>query len=59
MPQKDITEATEWSASKVSRLLSKMDEEGLVRKITLGRENVIQLVGDDREDGDREAVADE
>ncbi|QLG63938.1 helix-turn-helix domain-containing protein [Halorarum salinum] len=46
MPQKSLTEETGWSASKVSRLLSNMEEEGEITKITIGRENVVKL-GDD------------
>ena len=50
LPQREITEQSEWSKSKVSRLLSKMEEEGLITKINLGRENLIAL-NDDVPDG--------
>jgi hypothetical protein len=43
MRQHEIVEATDWSKSKVSRLLSRMDEEGQIRKIRLGRENLVTL----------------
>ena len=43
MPQRQITERREWSKSKVSRLLSKMEEEGEINKISTGRENLITL----------------
>ena len=46
MPQKELAEETDWSASKVSRLLSSMEEDGEITKITIGRENVITLGGD-------------
>ena len=43
LQQSELVERTEWSKSKVSRLLSRMEEEGEVEKITLGRENLIAL----------------
>lgn len=48
--QQRIVSGTEWSKSKVSRLLSRMAEEGAIRKITLGRENVIRLPEADETD---------
>lgn len=45
LPQREITERTEWSKSKVSRLLSKMEEEDMITKINMGRENLIALPG--------------
>ena len=41
--QSDIVDQTEWSKSKVSRLLSKMEDRALVEKIAVGRENLIAL----------------
>lgn len=43
LPQSDVVAQTEWSKSKVSRLLSSMAEEGQVRKINLGGRNLITL----------------
>jgi hypothetical protein len=43
MKQSAIVEGTEWSKAKVSRLLSSMDDEGAIEKLSLGRENVISL----------------
>jgi hypothetical protein len=43
--QQVIVRETGWSKSKVSRLLSKMEEEGRVTKIAVGRENVVSLPG--------------
>jgi hypothetical protein len=43
--QQAIVRETDWSKSKVSRLLSQMEEEGRVTKISVGRENVISLPG--------------
>lgn len=45
MKQSTIVEATEWSKSKVSRLLSSMANDGDVVKIRLGRENLVCLQG--------------
>ncbi|WP_380680250.1 helix-turn-helix transcriptional regulator [Salinigranum sp. GCM10025319] len=39
--QSVIVEETGWSKSKVSRVLSRMADEGAIEKITLGRENLI------------------
>jgi uncharacterized membrane protein len=47
--QRDIHERTEWSKSKVSRLLSRMEEADQIRKIAIGRENIIALPGDEPE----------
>ena len=41
--QHQITDETGWSKSKVSRILSRMCDDGTVEKITVGRENVITL----------------
>ena len=43
MKQATIVEETEWSKSKVSMLLSDMEEVGTIEKLRLGRENVISL----------------
>lgn len=45
MRQSEIVSSTEWSSATVSRVLSEMDSEGTVRKIRIGRENVISLIG--------------
>ncbi|PSP87096.1 IclR-like transcriptional regulator [Halobacteriales archaeon QS_4_69_34] len=45
MKQAAIVEATEWSKAKVSRLLSGLDEEGRIEKLSIGRENIISLAG--------------
>jgi len=47
LPQSEIVERTDWSKSKVSRLLSKMEENEQVKKITIGRENLITRRSDD------------
>ncbi|WP_135820909.1 helix-turn-helix transcriptional regulator [Halostella litorea] len=47
MKQVNIVEETEWSKSKVSMLLSEMDEEGTISKLRVGRENIISLEGNE------------
>lgn len=43
MRQADIGDELDWSASKVSRTLAEMVEDGTVEKLKLGRENIIDL----------------
>lgn len=43
MKQAEIVEQTDWSKSKVSMLLSNMEEDERISKLRLGRENVIEL----------------
>ncbi|WP_277541250.1 helix-turn-helix transcriptional regulator [Haloarcula laminariae] len=47
MKQVDIVETTEWSKSKVSMLLSDMEEDGDISKLRVGRENIISLAGEE------------
>ena len=49
LQQGEFVERTDWSKSKVSRLLSRMEEDGEIAKITLGRENLIALHGEEPE----------
>ncbi len=49
MKQVDIVEATEWSKSKVSMLLSDMADEGEISKLRVGRENIISMAGHEPE----------
>ncbi|RRJ30489.1 helix-turn-helix transcriptional regulator [Halocatena pleomorpha] len=49
MKQVKIVEQTGWSKSKVSMLLSEMDDEDLISKLRVGRENIISLVGNEPE----------
>ncbi|SHH50130.1 helix-turn-helix transcriptional regulator [Halobaculum gomorrense] len=41
--QKEIVEAFGWSDSKTSRVVSRLTDEGEVKKLRIGRENVISL----------------
>ena len=45
LKQSQIVEATEWSKSKVSRLLSAMEDDDRITRIRLGRENLVCLRG--------------
>ena len=45
MKQVNIVDETGWSKSKVSMLLSEMEEEGDISKLRVGRENIISLEG--------------
>ncbi|MFB6308114.1 MAG: helix-turn-helix transcriptional regulator [Haloarculaceae archaeon] len=45
MKQVDIVEETDWSKSKVSMLLSDMEDDGEISKLRVGRENIISLAG--------------
>ncbi|MFW5963744.1 MAG: helix-turn-helix transcriptional regulator [Natronomonas sp.] len=45
MKQVNIVEETGWSKSKVSMLLSDMEEEGTISKLRVGRENIVSLAG--------------
>lgn len=45
MRQKQIVDRVDWSKAKVSRVLSRLEDEDKVVKVRLGRENVIYLPG--------------
>ena len=45
MRQSAIVEETDWSKSKVSMLLSDMEEDDEITKLRVGRENIISLPG--------------
>ncbi|KAA9397338.1 hypothetical protein Har1130_07695 [Haloarcula sp. CBA1130] len=45
MKQVDIVDSTDWSKSKVSMLLSDMEDDGDISKLRVGRENIISLAG--------------
>jgi LPXTG-motif cell wall-anchored protein len=49
MKQVNIVEETGWSKSKVSMLLSDMEEDGDISKLRVGRENIISLDGHEPE----------
>ena len=45
--QAEIADRLDWSASKTSRVVSRMAEDGEIEKLRLGRENVIDLASED------------
>jgi uncharacterized membrane protein len=47
MKQVNIVNETDWSKSKVSMLLSEMEEEGEISKLRVGRENIISISGEE------------
>ena len=47
--QARIVESTDWSKSKVSMVLSEMEEEGDISKLRVGRENIISQEGSEPE----------
>lgn len=49
MRQSAIVEETDWSKSKVSMLLSDMEDENEITKLRVGRENIISLPGSEPE----------
>lgn len=51
MRQVSIVEETDWSKSKVSMLLSEMEEKGKVSKLRIGRENIVSLAGHEPDTG--------
>jgi len=50
MKQANIVDETGWSKSKVSMLLSDMEEEGDISKLWVGRENIVSLKGHEPDD---------
>ena len=58
LKQSAIVERTGWSKSKVSRTLSRMDDDGTIEKTTIGRGNVISLP-DHTPDGARSPFRDD
>ncbi|MFP8953959.1 helix-turn-helix transcriptional regulator [Natrialbaceae archaeon A-arb3/5] len=45
MKQVNIVDETGWSKSKVSMLLSEMEDDGTISKLRVGRENIVSLEG--------------
>ncbi|WP_458210687.1 DUF7343 domain-containing protein [Haladaptatus sp. NG-SE-30] len=52
LPQGEIIEKTGWSKSKVSRLLSKMEDKQQISKINIGRKNIVILYGQEPGESD-------
>lgn len=43
MKQSQIVDSTGWSKAKVSRVLTRLDEDGSIEKLRVGRENLVEL----------------
>lgn len=43
LPQQEIVDGTEWSEAKVSRVVSRLAEQGKIEKTRMGRRNLINL----------------
>lgn len=43
MKQSQIVDSTGWSKAKVSRVLTRLDEDGAIEKLRVGRENLVEL----------------
>lgn len=43
MKQSQLVEKTDWSQATVSRLLTRLEQEGTVTKLRVGRENIVEL----------------
>lgn len=43
--QRHIVAETDWSESKVSRVLCRMEDDGVVRRYRVGRQNLVSLPG--------------
>ncbi|MDZ7688458.1 MAG: hypothetical protein U5J64_07030, partial [Halobacteriales archaeon] len=50
MKQKHVVEETGWSEAKVSKLTSRMEDEGMITKIRLGRENILEIRDEEEDD---------
>lgn len=54
LPQQEIVEQTDWSEAKVSRVVSRLAEDGQLEKIRIGRQNFIQINAEDSTRGESE-----
>jgi len=52
MKQKRVVEETGWSEAKVSKLTSQMENEGVITKIRLGRENILEIRDEEEKEDD-------
>lgn len=43
MKQKHLVERTGWSEAKVSQVTSRLEDDGEITKLRMGRENIIEL----------------
>lgn len=57
MKQSQLVEKTDWSQATVSRLLTRLEQEGTVTKLRAGRENIVELRDPDAAERHRTADA--
>jgi len=50
MKQKVLVQETGWSEAKVSKLTSRLEDEGEITKIRMGRENILEIRDEDEEE---------
>jgi uncharacterized membrane protein len=56
LPQQEIVEQTDWSEAKVSRVVSRLAEEGRLEKVRIGRQNFIRVGESGDGDGESETT---
>lgn len=49
MKQKHLVERTGWSEAKVSQVTSRLEDDGEITKLRMGRENIIELAKDEQD----------
>jgi len=49
MKQKKVVQETGWSEAKVSQVTSRLEDEGKIRKLRMGRENILEIQKEDEE----------
>lgn len=50
LPQQEIVKQTNWSEAKVSRVVSRLAEDGRLEKVRIGRQNFIQVSNEEKSD---------
>ena len=58
LPQQEIVRQTDWSEAKVSRVVSRLADEGQLQKVRVGRRNFIQVNNDDESESTEPDVRD-
>jgi len=53
MKQKRVVEETGWSEAKVSQVTSSLEDEGEIRKLRMGRENILELNDEEEDEEDK------
>ncbi|ERH08966.1 MAG: hypothetical protein J07HX64_00718 [halophilic archaeon J07HX64] len=58
LPQQEIVKQTDWSEAKVSRVVSRLADEGELKKVRVGRRNLIQLSNDEENEPTEPGIRD-